>query len=198
MNERLIWNSDSLVNAIDLSRLSQLQVLTIDCLSLSKESSMHPLASALPSILERIESSCLDAVELRFQIETDVNNEHLASLDWSHLERVLLALHFFGLGQVRLVLDMGRSNRDRTSVEHTSLRKQIQDCLPELNRRGVLHLQYVEEDGEDRHIGYPGKEDWLEECALRAHEYFLCRMRLGETLKCKGYNCLSTEHNYAS
>ncbi|PPQ64203.1 hypothetical protein CVT24_008621 [Panaeolus cyanescens] len=150
-------SQDSLVNAIDLSRLSQLKVLAIAGLGLSKTSSPHTLESAIPHILEGIESSCLDTIELQFHIDADTH-ESLDLLDWPHLEKVLLALHFFGLGQVRVLLDKVRSNRDNELVDPTLVGDRIRACLPELNRRGVLYLQQVEAGGTDELIEFEGEE----------------------------------------
>lgn len=120
-------HADELINSIDLSQLQELRTLHIGGLTV-------PGTSSLPNVLQRIDSSFLDTVELSFDL---CHDSDLLCMDWRQLERVLLALHFFSMRQVRIFFDIapGVPKGFWETAEKT-----ICEAMPDLYRRGVLRV----------------------------------------------------------
>lgn len=135
--------ADDLANTLDLSRLSTLQTLRIGGLQIPKTQHIASvLEGSLPSILQRIESSFLERVELHFNLTTD-SDSALQSIDWRHLERVFLTLHFFGMKTVSILVEMsafGDSARRAVEVERT-----LRASMADLDARGALQVRAFEE-----------------------------------------------------
>jgi len=135
--------ADDLANTLDLSRLSILQTLRIGGLQIPKAQHIASvLEGSLPYILQRIESSFLESVELHFNLTPD-SDSALQSIDWRHLERVLLTLHFFGMKTVSILVEMsafGDSARRAVEVERT-----VRASMADLDARGVLQVRAFEE-----------------------------------------------------
>ncbi|CAA7269520.1 unnamed protein product [Cyclocybe aegerita] len=123
-----------LSNAIDLSRLGNLRALHIEGLNIPGSDCFSAVEESLPSILQRIESSFLEAVELQFRLQPQGS---LQCIEWRRLERVFLALHFFGMGLVRVTIHLGHSVTNECEAE---VEKRLRDAMSELNARGVLQV----------------------------------------------------------
>ncbi|KAF4613921.1 hypothetical protein D9613_007457 [Agrocybe pediades] len=123
---------DDVFGALDFSRLSQLRTLSIKGLKLTSDTSLFSIEKHLPHILGTIESSCLDTVNLGFNLTGPF---HECSFDWSSLERVLLALHFFGMQRACVSVDLSNHPAGEVGEE---VAKSVQDRMPDLFARGVL------------------------------------------------------------
>jgi len=126
---------DELINSIDLSRLQGLCILRIGGLTVPRNKCSSILGvSSLANVLQRIDSSFLDAIEISFDLYHDSD---MLCMDWRHLERALLALHFFSMRQVRIFFDIapGVPKGFWESAE-----KVICGAMPDLYRRGVLRV----------------------------------------------------------
>jgi len=139
----LTFPADDLANTLDLSRLSTLQTLRIGGLQVPKTQHIASVfEGSLPSILQRIESSFLERVELHFNLTPD-SDAAFQSIDWRHLERVLLTLHFFGMKTVSILVEMsafGDSARRAVGVERA-----VRASMADLDARGVLQVRAFEE-----------------------------------------------------
>jgi hypothetical protein len=122
---------------VNLSRLSQLQTLCIEGLRIQGEKSLSVMEETLVSILQRIESSCLESINLGFLLE-DANTA-LVSFRWKSLERILLVHHFFGLKFVRVVIVL----EDSSTVKQESVGWWIRRAMSDLNSREILAVRVI-------------------------------------------------------
>jgi len=118
------------IDALDLSHLSDLRVLRLDGLSVSKTNTEE----VLPEILKRIESPFLESIGIKFRPECESDAE---CIDWSHLERVLLGLHFFSLRRVQIIGEIHAGSPLNTE----QLERRIYGGMADLFERGVLGVR---------------------------------------------------------
>lgn len=145
----LLWSSSKfpldLIDVLDLSHLSDLRVLRLEGLRISKT---H-MEEFLPEILKRLESPFLESIEIKFRLECEAGAE---CVNWSRLERVLLGLHFFGLRSVQI-----------TGEAHSGSAEQVEGWIyggmPDLRERGVLGVRVANEKVETL---------WMEDGKFRA------------------------------
>ncbi|KAF8147493.1 hypothetical protein B0H34DRAFT_176697 [Crassisporium funariophilum] len=126
---------DEFANTIDLSRLSHLRTLCIEGMKLRKSDALSVLETSLPQILHRIESCCLQSIDLKFHVGESAD---IDCFDWNHLERVLLAHHFFGMAVARIFVVVEDVNDDCRTVE-----QRIRKAMADLDSRGALAVQAV-------------------------------------------------------
>ncbi|KAF9553963.1 hypothetical protein CPC08DRAFT_713296 [Agrocybe pediades] len=115
-----------------LKLISQLTTLSIQGLKLTSDTSLFSIEKYLPHILGTIESSCLDAVHLGFSLDKPLDE---CPYDWASLERVFLALHFFGMRRVCVSVDLGNHSAGEVKAE---VAKRVQGSMPDLFARGGL------------------------------------------------------------
>ncbi|KAF9533281.1 hypothetical protein CPB83DRAFT_903230 [Crepidotus variabilis] len=127
---------DEISDILDLSRLGVLRTLRLDGLRVPKAKYTSVLEEGLATILQRIESSFLDTIHLGFALGNDADLRHI---NWRELERVLLALHFFGLKTVCVVVNILPDVREVTSLS-SQLQTELRLAMPELANRGVLKV----------------------------------------------------------
>ncbi|KAF8972305.1 hypothetical protein BDZ97DRAFT_1784109 [Flammula alnicola] len=133
---------NGLTNALDLSHLSALRTLDIEGLTISKHNQLSMVEKILPKILGRIESPFFESIELKFRLEDSADVE---CINWRHLEGALLALHFFGMGRVRLVCEIPSDS----PTKEDRVERWIRASMSDLDERGVLDLHVVREKGVD-------------------------------------------------
>lgn len=134
---------DDFVNSINLSRLNQLQTLCIEGLRLEGEKSLSVVETTLVPILQRIESSFLESINLRFLL-LDASATLEDSFNWQSLERVLLMHHFFGLRFVRVVIVL----EDASTVydlkqEYDDVEQWIRRAMNDLDSREILDVRVI-------------------------------------------------------
>lgn len=127
-------NLDDLISAVDLSRLGHLRTLCIGGLRIQEKKSLVGIEAALVPILERIESSFLESIDLRFLLDA---NAAPACFNWKCLERVLLAHHFFGLRLVRVIV---LSEEDKQE----SVEQWIRRAMSDLSSREILVIRVIQ------------------------------------------------------
>lgn len=129
---------EALADAINFSRLGHLRTLRISGLKCARSAPgaqnavPKSVERTIPSILSTIESSFLEWVELRFTAD---HLDDMETFDWSHLEKVLLGHHFFGMANVRVVIEAG------IGLHHGSCIAKIRRLLPRLESRNALTVQ---------------------------------------------------------
>ena len=126
-------NLDDLVKAVDLSHLSELRTLCIEGLRIQENQS---LSTTLVPILQRIESSFLESIDLGFLLDA---NTTLACFNWQSLERVLLMHHFFGLRLVRVTIVLEEATTDKREFVEQWIRRAMSD----LNSREILTVRVM-------------------------------------------------------
>jgi hypothetical protein len=129
------------VEALDLSHLSDLRVLRLDGLNISKTDTEE----VLPEFLKRIESPFLESIGIKFLLRGESDVE---CIDWRHLERVLLGLHFFGLRSVQIVGEVHAASPLNTE----QVERQIYGGMADLFERGVLGVRVDNETS--KHHGW--------------------------------------------
>jgi len=95
------------------------------------------MEATLVPILQRIESSFLESINLGFLL-LDANDV-LVSFRWKSLERVLLMHHFFGLKFVRVVIVL----EDASTVKQESVEWWIRRAMSDLNSREILAVRVI-------------------------------------------------------
>ncbi|KIM40678.1 hypothetical protein M413DRAFT_28463 [Hebeloma cylindrosporum] len=93
------------------------------------------------SDLRRLESPFLASIEIKCRMECEADAE---SIDWSRLERVLLALHFFGLEIVQFI---GEAHAG-SPLESDLVERWVYGGMPDLRERGVLGVRVAKEEVE--------------------------------------------------
>ena len=93
------------------------------------------LEDSLANVLQRIDSSFLDTVELSFVVAHDSD---LRCMDWQQLERVLLALHFFSMRRVCVFFNIMEGAEQRWVWK--AIESMICEAMPDLYRRDVLKI----------------------------------------------------------
>lgn len=89
----------------------------------------------LVPILDRIESSSLESIDLRFLLDADAT---LACFNWQNLERVLLTHHFFGLKFVRIIIVL---EEEASAHKQEFVEGWIRSAMCDLNSRGILAVR---------------------------------------------------------
>jgi len=121
-----------------MSRLSQLRTLCIEGLLIQENRlNLSVLEATLVPILQRIESSFLESIDLRFLLDVI---PALACFNWQSLECVLLMHYLFGLRLVRvtIVLEQAGTTHNRESVE-----RWIRRAMCDLDSREVLVVRVI-------------------------------------------------------
>ena len=93
------------------------------------------LEDNLANVLQRIDSSFLDTVELSFVVAHDSD---LRCMDWQQLERVLLALHFFSMRRACVFFNIVEGAEQKWVWK--TIENMICEAMPDLYRRGVLKI----------------------------------------------------------
>ena len=123
-----------IIDALDISHLSDLRVLRLEGLRISK----IDMEEFLPDLLRRLESPFLTSIEIKFRLECEADME---SVNWSRLERVLLGLHFFGLRSVQITGEVHAGY----PLGADQVERWICGGMPDLRERGVLGVRVVDE-----------------------------------------------------
>jgi hypothetical protein len=90
----------------------------------------------LVPILQRIESSFVKFINLKFLLDTSAA---LASFNWQSLERVLL-MHHFGLKLIRVVVVL----EDAIAVKQESVERWIRRVMSDLESRDILDVRVIQ------------------------------------------------------
>ncbi|KAF9484855.1 hypothetical protein BDN70DRAFT_872122 [Pholiota conissans] len=146
---------------LDFSSLHELRALAISGLQLSS-SSIHALIErSLPKILGRIEAPFFTTLEIGFCINALFSTEVVGCVDWTHLQRVLLNLHFFGLSTIRIIVEVAAES---TTDQILYIERQLRAGFDQLIARKALDLKVVTEssnvpeDGLVSDAGYIDKD----------------------------------------
>jgi len=126
-------DTDDLIHAVDLSHLSELRTLCIEGLRIQENKS---LSTTLIPILQSIESSFLESIDLVFLLDA---NTTLACFNWQSLERVLLMHHFFGLRLVRVTIVLEEATTDKREFVEQWIRRAMSD----LDSREILTVRVM-------------------------------------------------------
>ncbi|PPQ92594.1 hypothetical protein CVT25_007286 [Psilocybe cyanescens] len=131
-------SKEDIVRALDFSHLSHLQTLRLEGLNFFKTPCME---ERLSGILESIESSFLESIHLRVRMDVEDSVAKMQKFNWCRIERALLALHFFGMKFVVVVVDIP----SRSTVTEEEVGGWITGGMSDLYSRGALRVSVVRE-----------------------------------------------------
>jgi hypothetical protein len=94
------------------------------------------MEATLVPILDRIDSSFLESIDLRFLLAA---NAALACFNWQNLERVLLTHYFSGLRFVRVIIVLEEASAHKQEFVEGWIRSAMSD----LNSQGILAVQVI-------------------------------------------------------
>ncbi|KAG2018310.1 cytoplasmic protein [Coprinopsis cinerea AmutBmut pab1-1] len=129
-------SEDELLSNLQLARLGQLRTLTMEGLAIDSCTSF--VEDTLPRLLSPLDSSSLHTVVLGFRWPS---TQRWHEVDWSHLQRVLMEHHFFGVRNVHVrAYTQGEPGIDDAKDIEGCVRK----ALSSLDGRGVLRVAVLD------------------------------------------------------